>query len=314
MQAATLPQFGDANAFQITDIPMPRPAAGQLLVKVKAVGLNPVDYKTRSGKGQASLFTLPAILGWDIAGQIVDAGPGAHKFKPGDRIFGMSNFPNPANAYAQFAVVQEEEFSLVPDNITDEVAGATPLAALTAWEALFDHALLKAKQRILIHAATGGVGHIAVQLATNAGAVVIGTASAKNHAYLQELGASQCIDYREQRFESEIQEPVDVVLDGMGGEISLRSLDVIKPGGVLVSLPSMYKNDPAIVGKAREKGVRVIWMSVRPAGDRMEQIASLMEAGKLKIKVDATFPLREVGKAHEVLEGHHVQGKVVLIP
>ena len=314
MLAATLPQFGDANAFQITEVPMPKPAAGQLLVKVKAVGLNPVDYKTRMGKGQASLFTLPAILGWDIAGQIVDAGQGAHKFKPGDRVFGMSNFPNPANAYAQFAVVQESEFALVPDNVTDEAAGAAPLAALTAWEALFDQAQLKAGQRILIHAAAGGVGHIAVQLARNAAAYVIGTASPKNHPYLKELGVNATIDYKDTSFERTLDGPVDVVLDGMGGETSLRSLDLIKPGGVLVSLPSMYKDDPAVLAKAKEKGVRVIWMSVRPSGERMGQIADLMGSGRLKIKVDASFPLKDVSKAHEMLEGHHVQGKVVLIP
>jgi NADPH2:quinone reductase len=313
MEAAILPRFGDANAFTIADIPIPRPSAGQLLVKVKAAGLNPVDYKTRIGKGQAAQFTLPAILGWDIAGQIADAGQGAHRFKPGDRIFGMSNFPKPTNAYAQFAVVQENEFALVPDNVTDEMAGATPLAALTAWEALFDHARLKAGMRVLIHAAAGGVGHIAVQLARLTDAFVIGTASAQNHAYVKELGANECIDYREQRFE-EATDPVNVVIDLMGGETALRSLDIIEPGGIMVSLPSMYKDDPAVLAKAKEKKVQVIWMSVRPSGERMEQIAGLMAAEKLKVRVAAHFPLKEVGRAHQLLESHHVQGKVVLIP
>lgn len=313
MEAAILSRFGDADVFKIAEVPIPRPSAGQLLVKIKAAGLNPVDYKTRTGKGQAAQFTLPAILGWDIAGQIADAGQGAHKFRPGDRIFGMSNFPKPANAYAQYAVVQEDEFALVPDNISDEMAGATPLAALTAWEALFDHAKLKAGMRVLIHAAAGGVGHIAVQLARITAADVIGTASAQNHTWVKELGASECIDYREQRFE-EATEPVDVVIDMMGAETSLRSLDIIKPGGIMVSLPSMYKDDPAVLAKAKEKNVQVIWMSVRPSGARMEQIASLMEDEQLIVKVAAVFPLKEVAKAHELLESHHVQGKVVLIP
>jgi len=313
MQAATLPQFGDANTFEITEIPIPRPAAGQLLVKVKAAGINPVDYKTRAGKGQAQYFTLPAILGWDIAGQIVDAGQGAHKFIPGDRVFGLSHFPNPANAYAQFAIVEEQEFARVPDNITDDVAGAAPLATLTAWEALYDHAQLQPGQRILIHAAAGGVGHIAVQLARNTETYIIGTASAQNHAYLKELGVNESIDYHDQHFEKNIA-PVDVVLDAMGGETALRSLDVLKPGGIMVSLPSMFKNDPAVLAKAKEKGVRVVWMSVRPSGERMEQVAALMASGKLQIKVDASFPLREVAKAHQALETHHINGKVVLIP
>jgi NADPH2:quinone reductase len=313
MEAAILPRFGDARAFKIADIPIPRPSAGQLLVKVKAAGLNPVDYKTRTGKGQAAQFTLPAILGWDIAGQIADAGQGAHKFKPGDRIFGMSNFPKPANAYAQFAVVKEDEFTLVPDNVSDEMAGATPLAALTAWEALFDHAQLKAGMRVLIHAAAGGVGHIAVQLARITETYIIGTASAQNHAWVKELGANECIDYREQRFE-EATEPVDVVIDMMGAETSMRSLDIIKPGGIMVCLPSMYKDDPAVLAKAKEKNVKVVWMFVTPSGERMEQIASLMAAEKLIVKVAAVFPLKDVAKAHELLETHHVQGKVVLIP
>ena len=313
MEAAILPRFGDAGAFTIADIPIPRPSAGQLLVKIRAAGLNPVDYKTRTGKGQAAQFTLPAILGWDIAGQIADAGQGAHKFKPGDRIFGMSNFPKPANAYAQFAVVQEDEFALVPDNISDEMAGATPLAALTALEALTDHAKLKAGMRVLIHAAAGGVGHIAVQLARITGAYVIGTASAQNHAWVKELGASEVIDYRKQRFE-EVIAPVDAVIDLMGAETSLRSLDIIKPGGVMVCLPSMYKDDPAVLAKAKEKNVQVVWPSVRPSGARMEQIALLMADGKLTVKVAAVFSLKDVAKAHELLETHHVQGKVVLTP
>jgi NADPH:quinone reductase-like Zn-dependent oxidoreductase len=226
----------------------------------------------------------------------------------------MSNFPRPANAYAQYAVVQENEFAAVPDNIPDEVAGAAPLAALTAWEALFGQAGLNAGMRILIHAAAGGVGHIAVQLAKHTGAYVIGTASAHNHAYLKELGVDACIDYREQRFEAAVGEPVDVVIDAMGGETSLRSLDVIRDGGVLVSLPSMYKDDPGVIAKAQEKGVSAKWMSVRPNGERMEKLAALMASGALKVKVDAVFPLQDVAKAHEAIESHHVHGKVVLIP
>lgn len=314
MQAMQLPRFGAASEFIMADVPIPPPGTGQALVKVKAIGVNPVDYKTRTGKGYAREFTLPAILGWDIAGQIVDLGAGAHKFTPGDRIFGMSNFPRPANAYAQYAVVQENEFAVIPDNISDEVAGATPLAALTAWEALYGQAGLNAGMRILIHAAAGGVGHIAVQLARLTGTYIIGTASAHNHAYLRELGVDACIDYREQRFEASVTEPVDVVLDAMGGETALRSLDVIRPGGVLVSLPSAYKDDPAVIARAREKGVTAKWMSVRPNGERMEKLAALMASGKLKVKVDAVFPLQDVAKAHEAIESHHVQGKVVLIP
>jgi NADPH2:quinone reductase len=312
MEAAVLPAFGAATVFRIEKVPVPLPAAGQVLVKVRAAGLNPVDYKTRMGKGVAAAdLTLPAILGWDIAGEVVSLGDGVSKFERGDRIFGLSNFPQLGNAYAQYTVVDENEFTIIPKNITNIEAGATPLAALTAWEALFDQAGIVAGQRVLVHAASGGVGHFAVQLAKCKGCFVAGTASAKNHEFLQSLGVDVAIDYHKQAFESAI-EPVDVVIDGMGGEITLRSLDILKPGGILVSLPSMYKDDPAIIAKAREKGVRVKWMIVKPDGDRMEKIATLLSAGQIKVKIDSTFPLKEIIKAHQLLESNRVTGKVVI--
>lgn len=311
MQAAVLSEFGPATAFRIEKVAIPLPGAGQVLVKVKAIGLNPVDYKTRSGKGYASYQTLPAILGWDIAGEVVSVGEGVSKFFTGDRIFGMSNFPNPGNAYAEYAVVQEDEFAIIPKNISYEVAAGTPLAGLTAWEALFDHAGITWGQRVLIQAAAGGVGHIAVQLAKWKRCYVVGTASAANHPFLEELGADQLIDYKTQRFE-DVVDKVDVVIDGMGGETALRSLDVLDRGGVLVSLPSMYKDDPAVIAKAQERGIEVKWMSVRPSGERMEQLASLLSNNRLKVQVDETFPLTEIVRAHQLLEGGHGKGKIVL--
>jgi NADPH:quinone reductase-like Zn-dependent oxidoreductase len=311
MQAAILPEFGPATAFSIEKVAIPLPAAGQVLVKVKAIGLNPVDFKTRSGKGYASYQTLPAILGWDIAGEVVSVGDGVSKFFIGDRIFGMSNFPHPGNAYAEYAVVQEDEFAIIPKEISFEVAAGTPLAGLTAWEALFDQAGITWGQRILIQGAAGGVGHIAVQLAKWKHCFVAATASAPNHAFLEQLGADQLIDYKTQRFE-EIIDKVDVVIDGIGAETALRSIDVLDRGGVLVSLPSMYKDDPAVIAKAREKGVEVKWMSVRPSGERMEQLASLLSNNRLKIQVDEIFPLREIVRAHQLLEEGHGKGKIVL--
>lgn len=311
MQAAILPEFGPATAFRIEKVAIPLPAAGQVLVKVKAIGLNPVDFKTRSGKGYASYQTLPAILGWDIAGEVVSVGEGVSKFLTGDRVFGMSNFPNPGNAYAEYAVVQEEEFAIIPKDISYEVAAGTPLAGLTAWEALFDQAGITWGQRVLIQGAAGGVGHIAVQLAKWKQCFVAATASTGNHPFLKELGVDQLVDYKTQRFE-DIVEMVDVVIDGMGGEIALRSIDVLNPGGVLVSLPSMYKDDPAVIAKAREKGVEVKWMSVRPSGERMEQLAFLLSNNRLKVQVDETFPLTEIVRAHQRLEEGHGKGKIVL--
>ena len=313
MRAAVLPEFGPAGNFVIEKVSVPLPAAGELLVKVKAAGINPVDYKTREGKGlPAKGITLPAILGWDIAGEVVSLGDGVSRFDRGERIFGMSSFPKLANAYAEYAVVKEEEFALIPESVSNEVAAATPLAALTAWEALFDYAHLLEGQKILIHAAAGGVGHIAVQLAKWKGAQVWGTASSAKHDFLRELGIDHCIDYQAQPFEKAIGN-VDVVLDAIGGDNTLRSIDVLRPGGVLVCLPSMYKDDPEIIAKAYERGVQVKWPIVKPSGSRMEKLADLLAVGDLKINVEATYPLEEVSKAHEAIESKHVTGKVVLV-
>ncbi|WP_343667468.1 NADP-dependent oxidoreductase [Chitinophaga sp.] len=313
MRAALLREFGPASNLTIERIPVPLPAAGQLLIKVRAAGINPVDYKTRNGKGIAAReLELPAVLGWDIAGEVVSLGDGVSRFDRNDRVFGMSNFPHAGNAYAEYAIVHEDEFALIPASISNEVAAATPLAALTAWEALFDHGHLAAGQKVLIHAAAGGVGHIAVQLAKWKGAYVVGTASQQNHGLLQELGVDLPLDYKTQDFTTVVKD-MDMVLDGIGGENSLRSIDVLKPGGVLVCLPSMYKDDPAILEKAASRNVTVKWMMVTPSGERMEQLADLLAAGDLKVKVDQTFPLEDVGKAHEAVETGHVAGKVVLV-
>lgn len=313
MRAALLREFGPASNLTIEKIPVPLPAAGQLLIKVRAAGINPVDYKTRTGKGlPAKELELPAILGWDIAGEVVSLGEGVSRFDRNERVFGMSNFPHAGNAYAEYAIVQEDEFALIPASVSNEVAAATPLAALTAWEALFDQGGLSAGQKILIHAAAGGVGHIAVQLARWKGAYVVGTASQQNHGLLKELGVDLALDYKAQDFAAAVND-MDVVLDGIGGENSLRSIDVLKPGGVLICLPSMYKDDPAILAKAAAKNVQVKWMVVSPSGERMEQVAALLASGDLKVKVDQTFPLEDVGKAHEAVETGHVSGKVVLV-
>ncbi|ACU59421.1 NADP-dependent oxidoreductase [Chitinophaga pinensis] len=311
MQAAVLPEFGPATAFRIEKVAIPLPGAGEVLVKVKAIGLNPVDFKTRSGKGYASFQTLPAILGWDIAGEVVSVGEGVSKFITGDRIFGMSNFPNPGNAYAEYAVVQEDEFAIIPKDISFEVAAGTPLAGLTAWEALFDHAGITWGQRVLIQAAAGGVGHIAVQLAKWKHCFVAATASAANHPFLEQLGVDQLVDYKTQKFE-EVLDGMDVIIDGMGGETALHSLDILNRGGILVSLPSMYKDDPAVIAKAKEKGVEVKWMSVRPSGERMEQLAALLSNNRLRVEIGQTFPLTDIVKAHQALENGHGRGKIVL--
>lgn len=313
MRAALLREFGPASNLTIEKVPVPLPATGQLLIKVRAAGINPVDYKTRTGKGlPAKELVLPAILGWDLAGEVVSLGDGVSRFNRNERVFGMSNFPHAGNAYAEYAIVQEDEFALIPASVSNEVAAATPLAALTAWEALFDQGGLVAGQKILIHAAAGGVGHIAVQLAKWKGAYVVGTASQQNHDLLNELGVDQPLDYTTVDFTTVVKD-MDVVLDGIGGENTLRSIDVLKPGGVVVCLPSMYKDDPAILAKAAEKGVTVKWMMVSPSGERMEQLAGLLAAGDLKVKVDQTFPLEDVAKAHEAVETGHVTGKVVLV-
>ncbi|SMD11455.1 NADP-dependent oxidoreductase [Lentzea albidocapillata] len=301
MRVITQNAVGDASVLEVAEVAVPVAGPGQVLVKVGAAGVNPVDTYIRGG-GFPALGEPPFTLGWDIAGTVEHAGEG---FAAGDAVYGLLDFPGTGGGYAEYAVVQASNLAKRPSWLTVEQAGATPVAALTAWQALVGRGGVSAGQRVLVHAAAGGVGHVAVQIAKARGAYVIGTASAAKHDFLRSLGVDEVIDYRHQDF-TEI-EPVDVVLDTIGGEYAERSAKVIKPGGVLVSVTP--GNPGFDVDRASELGIRFeLFLSVSASG------TDLAALPQLRVHIDHVVPLAEVSKAHELVESGRTTGKVVLVP
>lgn len=285
-----------------------RPAAGptEVLIEVSAAGVNPADWKSREMPGDPA--AVPgAILGWDVAGTVVELGVGVTRFELGDRVFGMPRFPGAAHTYAEFATARSREVARVPDDVSIVEAGAVPLAGLTAWQALVDTAGVLGGDRVLIHAASGGVGHLAVQIAKARGAEVWGTASPRNHDKLRELGADHLIDYRTERFE-EVATDMDVVL-GLGGgpDIPGRSVAALKPGGhyIAVGAPPL---DPQA---ATDAGVQASFLLVEPDYAGLEAIAELMASGELRVVIAAERPLAEMADLHEIGKAGSPLGKLV---
>ena len=310
MKAIILKDFGGVEQLELTELPTPVIGEGEVLVQVKAISINPVDVKTRAGKGAAAKLKEenPMILGWDIAGIVTESK--AEEFEAGDEVFGMVNFPGHGRAYAEYVAAPADQLALKPGNINFESAAAATLAALTAWQAFSDHGRLRAGQRVLIHAAAGGVGHFAVQIARHTGAYVIGTASAENKDFVLGLGANECIDYKTQRFE-EVVKNVDFVLDTIGGEYIDRSLQVIKKGGTLVSIPSSA--NAGVQEKAKAKGIFGLPMMVQSSGEDMQHIAQLLGDGALRAEVSKVFPFDQMGEAHLAVETGKTRGKVVVV-
>jgi NADPH:quinone reductase-like Zn-dependent oxidoreductase len=310
MKAIILKDFGGVEQLELTELPTPVIGEGEVLVQVKAISINPVDAKTRAGKGAAAKLKeeKPMILGWDIAGIVTESK--AEEFEAGDEVFGMVNFPGHGRAYAEYVAAPADQLALKPGNISFESAAATTLAALTAWQAFSDHGRVRAGQRVLIHAAAGGVGHFAVQIARHTGAYVIGTASAENKDFVLGLGANECIDYKTQRFE-EVAKNIDFVLDTIGGEYIDRSLQVIKKGGTLVSIPSSA--NAGVQEKAKAKGIFGLPMMVQSSGEDMQHIAQLLGDGVLRAEVSKVFPFGQMGEAHLAVETGKTRGKVVVV-
>lgn len=312
MKAAVLYQFGSAENLQIADIDKPVATGDQVLIKVMAAGINPVDTKVRAGtNGISKRIQLPAILGWDVSGIITATGKDISFFKPGDAVFGCIGFPGLGKAYAEFAVADPGSLAKKPGNISFEEAAGIPIAGLTAYQAIHEQLNLQSKQTILIQAAAGGVGHLAVQFAKLAGAYVIGTASGKNAAFLRSLGADQVIDYKNEKFEDMVSD-ADAALDAMGGEVLYRSIACVKRGGTVVCLPSSTRDDPKAVALAKERGIKLAWPMMRPDGEQTRAIAALFEQKKLKVNIDRVFSLAEIARAHEAVESHGTKGKVVV--
>lgn len=304
MRAVVVSQWGGPEVLTETELERPEPAMGEILVRVHAAGVNPVDWKTRASGAFIPWGPVPQV-GWDVSGTVEAVGPGVTVHRVGDEVYGMPRFPQQAGAYAEYVTAPARHFARKPASLDHVQAAALPLAALTAWQGLVDTAGVSAGQRVLVHAAAGGVGHLAVQIAKARGAYVIGTASAGKHEVLRELGADEVIDYRTTDFEDAVTD-VDVVIDGIGGDYVQRSLNVLKPGGYLVTLPG-----PDGI-PADTRGVRAAFVIVEPDLRGLEEIAALVEQGLLKPLVDTVLPLEQAAKAHEIGERGRTTGKIVL--
>ncbi len=306
MRAIVQNSVGGPDVLVIADRPAPSPKSGEVLVRVKAAGINPVDGSVRAGY-YPLLGEPPFTLGWDISGTVEAIGADVAGLKVGDAVFGMPRFPKQAAAYAEFAVTPADEIALKPQGIDHNHAGALPLAGLTAWQGLVRHGGLKSGQRVLIHAAAGGVGHLAVQIAKARGAYVIATASPEKLDFVRSLGADEVIDYTKGDFTAEVRD-LDLVVDPMGGDHAEKSLAVLKDGGVLVSLLNVHDTTRA---KAASRGIRVERMSVVPDQEGLIELGKLIDAGKLAVHVAKSFPLEQAGAAHAFLATRPI-GKVVL--
>jgi NADPH:quinone reductase len=289
--------------------PRPIPTDGQVLIRVHAAGVNPVDYKTRSGAGTARGWgdnPFPIILGWDIAGT-VESAPEHSRFVQGDSVYGLVNFPKIGGAYAEYVAVNPDELTYAPKSIDLSEAASMPLDVLTAWQALTEVAKLEKGQTILIHGAARGIGLAAVQLATWRGAYVIGTALARNEPFLKEQGVRRLIDYRLTRFEDVVHD-VDIVLDTLGGETLERSFAVVKRGGQLVTIDGQPSEE-----LAKSYGIEARRMLVRPNGEQLAQISALIDKGVFRPMAELGLHLYQAAEAHRWLEDRHERGKIVLI-
>ena len=308
MRAITQKSFGGPEVLELTEVPRPVPGATEVLVRVQAVGVNPVEAVIRAGA-----FPLigqpPFTLGWDVSGVVVEVDPGVNRFQVGDEVYGMPYFPRAADGYAEYVAAPSRQLVRKPAGLSHVEAAALPLAGLTAWQMLVDIAAVGEGQRVLVHGAGGGVGHLAVQIAKARGAHVIATASAAKHAFLRELGADETIDYRTTDFAAVVRD-VDTVIETVGGDTARRSLATLRPGGVLVT--AVDKADAELARAAETAGVRFAGISVEPDVVGLEALNALVAAGRLRPHVEQVFDLADAAKAHGVVEGGHVRGKVVL--
>ena len=307
--------FGDPSVLRLNPSQDKVPAEGEVRVRICFAGVNPIDAKTRAGLGWAAAQNkdkLPWTPGYDVAGVVEKLGPNVTSLAEGDRVCGMVGFPLSAGGYGESVVVAEGELVRL-DGIGLRQGAALPLAGLTAWQGLFEHGALEAWQRVLILAAAGGVGHLAVQFASAYGAEVVVTASRDNHSFLHGLGASQMVDYHDADWPAQILAeggPVDLVLDLVGGESGKAALACVRPGGRLVTVPTITAQQIKEAGAAL--GVEVLGMLVHPDHKQLTQMLMLLRQGEVQITVSGEFPLAEGALAHRAIEGGHVRGKLLL--
>ncbi|MFI5805363.1 zinc-binding alcohol dehydrogenase family protein [Streptomyces sp. NPDC051561] len=296
--------FGGPEVLELVEGDRPEPAPGEILVRVHAAGVNPVDALTRQG-----LAPLPGdppyFPGWDSSGVVEGVGNGVTRFRTGDEVFGM----HPGGAYAEYLTAPADAFAKKPPQLTHIEAAGAPAAALTGWQALVTLGQLQPGQKVLVHAAAGGVGHLAVQIAKARGAFVYGTARAAKHEFLRGLGVDEPIDYTTDDFVA-VARDVDIALDLIGGEYGPRTLATLRPGGLLVSAivwnPGFGEDVPKVTG------VRFVPLLVAANGDELTEIASLLADGRVKVHVDTVLPFTEAAKAAELLETKRTSGKIVL--
>jgi len=306
MKAVVIRSYGGTETLAMDQVPVPPIAEDEVLIKVSAVGVNPIDWKVRAGLLKEMLnYNFPLILGWDVSGTVERAGSSVKKFKAGDEVYALADISR-NGACAEYITLKADTVALKPALLDHVQAAAVPMGALTAWQALFDLADLHAGQRILIHAAGGGVGTFAVQFAKWKGSYVLGTASLRNRDFLLDLGADEVIDYMAAPFEEAVHD-VDVVLDSMGGEVQERSWKTIRRGGTLVSLLGPPDQDQA--ARADVRGVGVF---VKPDAEQLLSIGELINQGRISPVVTEILPLGDVARAHEMSATHHVRGKIVL--
>ncbi|GAA3090823.1 NADP-dependent oxidoreductase [Streptomyces roseofulvus] len=307
MRAISQDTHGTPDVLKEVTLPRPAPGPSEILVAVRAAGVNPTDWKHRAGG--VFLDRMPLVLGWDVSGVVEAVGFGVTLFKPGDEVFGMLPYPHGVGSHAEYVTGPARSFARKPADVDHVQAGALPLAALTAYQAIVDTAGVGPGRRVLIHAAAGGVGHLAVQIAKARGAHVIGTASAAKHDFVRSLGADEVVDYRTTDFRDVVRD-VDMVLDPLSGDTRSRSLDVLRPGGLLVSL--LPGTDPEEAAKAAARGVRVETLLVEADHAGMNAVADLVASGALRAHVEAVFPLADAAKAHALGETGRTTGKLVL--
>src|SRR3984957_15232201 len=303
MKAIRIHQYGGPEVLAQVEMQRPTPGPNEVLIKVQAASVNPVDWKLRAGHVKEIFpVTFPATLGWDVSGTVEEAGPGVTAFKRGDEVYALLK----GGGYAEYATADEAVVARKPRTLDYVNAAAVPIAGLTAWQSLFEGAELSSGQKVLIHAAAGGVGNFAVQFAEAKGAYVIGTASSKNQAFLRELGVDQAVDYQKTRFEDVVRD-VDVVLDTVGADTQERSFKALKKGGILVSIVQ-----PPSQELAAKYGVRALFYGAHASSSNLAEIAKLIDSGKVKTVVETVLPLAEARRAHELSESGHGRGKIVL--
>lgn len=310
MNAVVQHRFGGGGVLAVETVPRPVPLPTEVLVRVHAAGVNPVDWKTREGHGMAGVLGEPPfVLGWDVAGVVEEVGFGVTTLAVGDRVYGMPWFPRAAGAYAEYVTAPARQLTRAPASLSDAHAAAVPLAALTAWQVLVDTLHVQPGHRVLITAGAGGVGHFAVQFARHLGAHVVATASTANHEWLRELGANEVLDYHDAGYETLIKD-MDGIVELVGGGADVPLAAGLRPGGIIVAVPGGVSEELTAAVEAVDGHASAFL--VEPDGAALAPIAALIDAGEVRVEVARTFPLEQADRAHELGETNRTRGKIVL--